>query len=204
MINARKIILLISIIALTPFMVLSVLLLINVVNPMQMMFLTRFTVENQCGQTIWVTPIGTVGEAGRKYQLPIYYYSCPALPSVKTGEFRIPAGSKKEIIYDFDDINFSELVIRLEDNSYFQLVADPIPTDDQYHSPRKSHFTISSIDDLSPVQDNVYAAAKIYRGMLLGCVLQYGEVIIIFIYWRLNKAYKKLYRAKRSRPRSLF
>ena len=138
----------------------SVLLLVNSVNPMQLVFITSFTVQNASGQPIDITPVGTRGSEGKKSLLPIFTTASPAFPAIKTRHFHIENGDSIAIRYDWDDVNFSEIVVRTSENHYHQLVVDPTPTDNQYHPPTSDHFVIPPISQLQPIDSPVLAAVQ--------------------------------------------
>ena len=190
MIKVKKTILLVSIIVTTPFVALCCLLLFNLVNPMQLAFLTSFKMENQSGKDIWVTPVGTVGEKGRKAQLPIYFTIVPAVPSMKTSRFHLKEGDILKIRYDWDDINFSEIVVESKDGHFYQFIVDPNPTK-PYHPPKSRHFIIPSLETLSSVQPTVHESVTQRSRWWVVCYLTYGSVILFFMYWRMITLYRK-------------
>ena len=69
--------------------------------------------ENHTGQTLLITPVGTIGD-GYKAPLPTLMLAMPALPALRAGRYRLGPGESVTILYDMDDIHFSEIVI--EDN----------------------------------------------------------------------------------------
>src|SRR5690348_3526721 len=113
---------------LLPLSCIPVLLLFNAVNPMQLMFVTGFTVQNRTGGTLSVTPIGTVGPDGHRRPLPLMRWQIPAVPASRNGRLPVQSGKTITLYYDWDDINFSELVIEAEDGELRQLVVNPPPT----------------------------------------------------------------------------
>ena len=123
-------------------------------------FVAEFTVENQTGQTIAVTPVGTVGERGDRHPLPVYMWAFPPIESPQRGGFEIPPGESLDIVYDMDDINFSELVVFDHDGERGQLIVEPEPTRNQYHAPSQTRFVISDLDSLGLIADPVRNAAR--------------------------------------------
>jgi hypothetical protein len=141
-------------------------------------FVAEFTVENRTGQRIAVTPIGTVGKKGDRQPLPVYMWPFPPIWSSQRGGFEILPGESIDIMYDWDDINFSEIVVRDHAGERGQLVVDANPTRNQYRAPSQTRFAIDDIDSLEPVTGPVRNAARnahvptnapwIILGMLLG------------------------------------
>ncbi|MEZ6191648.1 MAG: hypothetical protein R3C45_10205 [Phycisphaerales bacterium] len=112
--------------------------LYNPHNPFQLAFITDIHITNNTGNPIKITPIGTLGPAGRRGPLPIYRSASPAYRSEQQGGFPIPAnGGTIEVFYNWDDINFSEIVIEDHAEQLAQLVVDPNPTQNQYHPCRQ-------------------------------------------------------------------
>lgn len=147
-------------------------------------FVTDFTVENQTGGSIVVTPVGTVGEEGRKRFLPVVIPVFLPLPALKAGGFRLAPDEAVTIHYDMDDINFSEIVVEDEQGRRFQLVTDPNPTTNQYHGPLQRRYIIDDLSRLDAVSPDVataantahrqWARAAIFLFLLLGPWLLYG------------------------------
>lgn len=123
-------------------------------------FVAKFTVENKTDKPIVVTPIGTVGNQGDRYPLPVYIWPLPPIWSSKRGGFDISPGESIEIIYDMDDINFSEIVVHDSDGERGQLVVNPNPTDNQYHAPAQKHFIIDDLESLAAVPAPVRNASS--------------------------------------------
>lgn len=135
------------------------LFLMNTVNPMTMTFVTDIHVTNGSGVPIIVTPVGTIGPDGRRTALPIYSSRLPAIPASRSGGFAVSPGQTLDLLYDWDDVNFSEIVVVLGDGSARQLVVDPRPTVGQYRPPTTNRFTIGDPSRLPPVPPDVAAAA---------------------------------------------
>ena len=123
-------------------------------------FVAQFTVENKTDRAIVVTPIGTVGEKGARYPLPVYMWPFPAIASVQRGGFEIPPGESIDIMYDMDDINFSEIVVHDRNGQRGQLVVNPNPTQNQYRAPAQKHFPIDDLDSLVDVPASVRNASR--------------------------------------------
>lgn len=189
--NIKKIALLISIIITSPFMALACLILINSVNPMQLAFLTSFKVENRSGEDVRITPIGTIGAKGRKAQLPVFAFAFPAIPAIKTGDFHLKNGDTLKVLYDWDDINFSEIAIESKRGQFYQLTIDSDPTENRYHSPETKHFIIPTLDTLPTIQPKVHEAATQRGRDWTYHIILLGAIVSLVIYWKMIKYYKK-------------
>ena len=174
-----------------PLSCVPVLMIINSINPMQGSFLTEFTVENQSGQEIEFTPIGTWGKDGNRSHLPIYKSRYPAFIASKIGGYHLSPGETKTIIYDWDDINLSEIAIRTKDGRFYQSVVDSNPTDRQYHPPETNHFVITPVAELEDIVPSVYQAAISRRGIWHYPMVKVLSIALPFILWRLVLAYRK-------------
>ncbi len=151
-----------GLILLTPLLLTSLaslLMLCNSVNPMQLTFVTRFRVENQTALPLWVTPVGT-HNSGRKVVLPQFALSFPAIPAIRSRDFRVEPGGSTWIIYDWDDINFSEIVVRDAEGEYRQLVVDPNPPRVNYDRSKQERYVIEGWESLSQPATDVLAAAR--------------------------------------------
>jgi hypothetical protein len=123
-------------------------------------FIEEFTVENRTSDVIVVTPVGTVGKQGHRHSLPVYMWAFPPIWSAQRGGFEIPPGESIEILYDMDDINFSEIVVHDRAGEIGQLVVNSDPTERQYHAPAQRHFVIDDLDSLVAVPGPVRDAAR--------------------------------------------
>ncbi len=121
-------------------------------------FITDIHITNDTQQPIKITPIGTVGSQGDRSPLHDIHRKQPTYDSQTRGSFEILPGDSIELFYDWDDINFSEIVIEDQAGSLSQLVVDPTPTQEQYHPPTPNTFTIDNQSPLVPVSLNVLAA----------------------------------------------
>jgi len=128
-------------------------------NPMTTAFVTDIHVTNGLQEPITVTPVGTVGAEGRRAPLPVYCSRFPAIPSRRAGGFAVEPGQTRTILYDWDDINLSEIVIGLADGTSRQLPVDPEPTKNQHRQPTTNRFVIDSMTELEVVPANVALAA---------------------------------------------
>lgn len=171
----------------------AIFILFNTVNPMQSAFIISFKVENQSGEDIWITPIGTRGSEGRRAHLPRYISVFPALPAIKTGSFHVQNHQTIEIKYDWDDINFSEIAIESQDGQFYQLVVDSNPTKDQYRTPESRHFIIPDFKTLDHISPAVLEAVNAPYKERVRSYLIIASIFMLIIFWRTLKEYEKLY-----------
>jgi hypothetical protein len=176
---------------LLPLGCVPVLFVVNMVNPMQTAFVTDIHVTNRLSEPITVTPVGTIGPEGRRAPLPIYVSRFPAIPSGDSGGFVVGPGQTREILYDWDDINLSEIVVRPPDGTSRQLVVDPEPTKNQYRQPTTKQFVIDDLSTLVPVPESV-AAATARAQQSNGLWLKVMPLLIPwFTFCWLLKAYRR-------------
>jgi len=126
-------------------------------NPMGMAFKTRFTVYNKTLQDLAVTPIGAVGIDDERYTLPLLRDTEGYVREHKTSHFLLPSHGSVTFLYDWDDINLSELIVHLPGGDRV-LVLDPQPTENQYHPPLSERFEIRDVSELAPAEPKHAAA----------------------------------------------
>lgn len=122
--------------------------LFNVVNPMAIGFLTRFEVINDSGDDFKVTPVGVVGRHGDRETLPLKMARFLNIPTIQDRSFAVAAGARRFFIYDWDDIQFSELLIVPSLGPAREFVVDPNPTDQQNRRPATNRFVVPALESL--------------------------------------------------------
>jgi len=158
-------------------------------------FVAEFTVENKTDKPIAITPVGTIGKQGDRHPLPVCMWSFLPIWSAQRGGFDIPPGESIDIIYDMDDINFSEIVVHDQDGERGQLVVNSNPTNNQYHAPAQKRFVIDDLDSLAAIPEPVRKASRdaqvrtsvpwIFLGVLFG-----PWIAFILLSW-LNRSFGK-------------
>ena len=151
---------------LLPLFCLTCLLTCSVVNPMGLAFLTSFEVVNSTHEDLVITPIGARGPDGRRGTLPISSSSRLYVMSSQRGEFPLPAGSTLSLTYDWDDVQFSEIVCRRPDGSDLVLPTGLHPTQGQYRQPPTKRFEISDLAALQPATELHLAAVRSQGGRI--------------------------------------
>lgn len=165
-----------SLLATYPFLVLSLLLPAGLVFGSA--FIAGFVIQNDTDQPLDVTPVGTVGPQGRRSPLPVQCCRFPTFPAWQRGGFRLAPGESISILYDMDDINFSEIVVREADGISRQLVVNPNPTTNQYHAPSQRRFVIRDLTSLGPVPGPVLAASNVARLPTNGPWIMLGLILL--------------------------
>jgi hypothetical protein len=137
---------------LLPLFCITCLFTCSVVNPMGIGFLTTFEVVNASQEDLVISPIGARGPAGERGTLPISKYSRLYILSSKNAEFPLAAGASLKLTYDWDDVQFTEIVCRRPDGSHRLLATGLHPTKDQYRQPPVKRFEISDLAELQPAE----------------------------------------------------
>lgn len=130
-------------------------------NPMLELFITDFAVSNSSDTPIKITPVGAVGKKGDRWPLTIYESKKSTRPLAQRGGFEIPPGEAVTFFYDWDDIQFSEIVVASPGQPLAALIVSPDPTVNQYSAPASNRFDISNIDELAPVDEGVRVAYEV-------------------------------------------
>lgn len=133
---------------------------------MGLAFLTSFEVVNSTHEDLVITPIGARGPDGRRGILPISSSSRLYVMSSQRGEFPLLAGSKLSLTYDWDDVQFSEIVCRRLDGSHLVLPTGLHPTQGQYRQPPSKRFEILDLAALQPATELHLAAVRSQSGKI--------------------------------------
>lgn len=140
-----------------PLTLFSCLMVLNMANPMALAFLITFAVDNQSGEAVWVTPVGAIGHEGRRSTLPISASSFLSIPALTTTQLPISSGEQFKVTYDWDDIQFSELLIVPAAGPTRMLVVDEAPTERQYRPAKTNYFLIPKLSELPEARPDVLA-----------------------------------------------
>ena len=179
-------------ILLSPLSLLAGLLVLNTVNPMGLVFMTSCSINNKSGQDIWVSPIGAVGKDGYRRPLPFYYFKILLIRSPKRTDFHIAKDKSRTFVYNWDDIQFSEILVRPEQGDIRFIVIDPNPIQHQYRKLKHNLFTVPSLSELPVAPPNLTAALSpigtkqrisIYGLSVLGLI----SPTLTIILWRTRK-----------------
>jgi hypothetical protein len=149
---------------LSPTTLLTVLLTLNTINPMGLAFLKKFTVANQTALDVWVTPIGAIGKEGRRSTLPYSRARHLYVLCTKDRDFHIAPKSGRAFVYDWDDIQFSEILVRTNGGAFRVMLTGLHPTKGQYRSPERDGFSISDLGALDLAAPLHLSALEVDRG----------------------------------------
>ena len=180
--RAKRWVFLIAAIVTLPLFLLTLLLAFSVVNPMGMAFLTSFEVVNETNETLSVTPIGAVGARGVRHTLPHSISSKFYVMGTKTGEFEIQPNSSRRFTYDWDDIQFSEILIHRPSGDLHFISTGLDPIERQYRRPEQDRFVISDIDALPRAEAHLISALPDSpgRGWMLYGLAGFGLLSPVF------------------------
>jgi hypothetical protein len=113
-----------SIVLAVPALLIDFLFALNTINPFNSFFVTDFQVRNDSGGPVRIWVAGTDGRGLRP--LPLYLSGGLAIPAFRSGSFPLEAGNATTITYDWDDINFTLILVRAPSGEYLVL---PVDTD---------------------------------------------------------------------------
>ena len=170
-----------------PLFLLTLLLAFSVVNPMGLAFLTSFEVVNETNEPLSVTPIGAVSARGDRHTLPHSIFSKLYVMGTKTSEFAIPPNSSRRFTYDWDDIQFSEILIHRPSGDHHFVTTGLDPIERQYRRPEQDRFVISEIDGLPRAEAQLLSALPDSSGggwMLYGLA---GVGLLSPVFFRLAR-----------------
>jgi hypothetical protein len=159
----------------------------NAINPMALMFMTDFWVTNNGSRPILVTPIGTVGR-GHRRQLDLVADSRFYWPAFKTTRFKINPGETRKFVYDWDDIQFSELLIEAGRDKRV-LIVDPEPTKNQYRRPEKDRFVVGDLRPLPQAPPTIADMGQ--QAFSWGVLYLLGTVVAIPVFWLCGRSLKR-------------
>ncbi len=141
---------------LLPLACVPVVFVVNMVNPMQFVFIVEFTVENRTENTIYVTPVGTVGAEGSRGPLPM---------AVWKSRQRRPYGAvpwsgavRRSCCITTTTTSTFRTGSRSSGRQLRQLVVNPNPTANQYTVPKVTDYVIDDLSQLGAVGPRVRAA----------------------------------------------
>ncbi len=162
------------------FLVLSVL---NAFNPMQLTFVTTFAVRNDSGQSIELWPLGTAGGT-EPHILPLFATVFPAIPHFGSGRFDLASGGTVEIHYDWDDINFTELLVRTGGGGYRSLAIDTDREAGCCWRHKSDVYVIPRIEDLAVASESSIAAVTQWPMMAGPLLFSLLATLLCVATWR--------------------
>lgn len=173
---------------LLPLFCLTCLVACSVVNPMAMGFLTSFEVVNSTKEDLVVTPIGSRGPEGRRGTLPIASSSGLYIMSSQRSEFVLSASSTLRLTYDWDDVQFTEILFRRPDGSHSVLETGLHPTPGQYMQQPTKHFEIADFTTFHPATDIHLAVLRSQADRLpIGYILAALGLLSPICFWAARR-----------------
>ena len=173
---------------------------LNSFNPMSLAFKTEFSVTNQSNERIAVTPVGAIGRDGHRSRLPLLadapgYWFLP-----RNANLVIESGQTRRFVYDWDDIQFSELLIEAGAQRYV-LIVDSQPTVGQYRRPAQTSFTVGAPTTLVPAPAHIAVLADPQVSWRRTYVAVSTTVVLAYLFAKAWKRRRHL-RNNRLRPTS--
>ncbi len=133
----------------------------SMLNFMQMAFLATFRIENRTDRLLWVTPVGTGKSREHKKAVLLRFAArFPALMALRSRDLPVEPGGSIGILYEWDNENFSEIVVRDSSGEYRQLVVDPDPPRGRSYPNRQELYVIDDWESLPPTEPDVLAVAQ--------------------------------------------
>lgn len=139
----------------------ATLVLLTLFNPFHLIFQAEFSVKNESGTTVHITPLGIAQGSGRKVLLPMYRgKGLPAFPSREKRELRIAANAARQFVYDWDDVNLCWILVRGERGSY-RLMRTGLSEDpsDCCTGPDRTTYVIPNLERLPRAPRELVVAA---------------------------------------------
>lgn len=113
-----------SILLAIPALLLDLLFAINAINPFTSLFVSDFRVRNDSAEPVEIWVAGSSGKHLRL--LPLYASGIPGLPEPQPDGLRLEPGNAITLTYDWDDINFTLILVKAPNGEYLAL---PVDTD---------------------------------------------------------------------------
>jgi len=175
--------------ALFPGVLVLALYACNTVNPMSRMFMFDFHITNMTSHSILVTPVGATGPSGHRTRLPLLADVRFYWPARQSGRLAIAPNETRKFTYDWDDIQFSEILVEWGDEARL-LVVNAEPTRDQYRPPPVDHFTITDMQTLPPASHEIVALSK--ERMPWGTIYLLASVIAVPTFWWCGRRIRRV------------
>jgi hypothetical protein len=112
-------------------------------NPLLLAFLANFEIKNDSGLAVQVTPIGMWEGSGLYGPLPTYRSEHPpAIPARAPCDIPLAPGETISITYDWDDINFRHLLVRVPDGRLLITDTDKMGSLHYCYGPQQKQYVI--------------------------------------------------------------
>ena len=171
--------------------------ILNAFNPMQMGFITTFSIQNESGEDIDVWPLGSPGPQFDPHVLPLFITEVPAIPNLGSGRVRIRPGDSAAMHYDWDDTNFTELLIRTRSGQYKRLSIDTDRPPGCCSPPRSGNYVVPRVGTLVDAPTSSVGAVGAWRSFG-GQLIVLGFSLICVASWRADARLAREPRANQS------
>jgi len=128
-------------------------------DPMLRAFLTTFELRNEAGVPVTVTPIGMLQGSGKYGPLPRYESPSRARPA-QCFEIPMTSGQTLRITYDWDDINFRHLLVRVGDGHLMIVDTDRLGTRDYCYCAQKEVYVVPQVALMQPAPMDLEACTR--------------------------------------------
>ncbi len=117
-------------------------------NPMLLVFLETFDIANESGETIAITPIGATETAHRLRELPSFQEDYPPARDAVSRNIPMAPGQRIKYTYDWDDVNFTHIVIRGPDGVVRALATDYRIEEGCCGPPKRDEYIIPPLSEI--------------------------------------------------------
>ena len=171
----------------------SVLFVIAMFVPMQRAFFQEFQVANQSGEVVWVTPIGVTDrvDTTARSVLPLFQSKSPSIPAFRTQNLVLLPGQKRWFLYNWDDIQFSEIVVVNQHGVTNQVVVDSNPTRHMFSKVDKKIIQIPNLSRLSMAKPYAMVAITSIDRAIIKWIVVFLGFVSLFLIKPLLKACRK-------------
>jgi len=145
-------------------------------------FVGDITIENRSAEEIAVTPLGAIRgseQPDARYGLPIVVAELFPFPSARNGDYRLAPGESVTILYDWDDIQFTDVVVENTRGDAFQLVVGSLAQGLAYTRPDQDCYVIEDLSRLPPASATAREAAAKAKPSGIGVVLILAAVLVV-------------------------
>jgi hypothetical protein len=164
-------------------------------NPTQAELLSTFKVVNQTGQTVRITPIGTLA-SGENAVLPQFIQvAFFTLPALYEENLEVKMGESRDICYDWHATNFVAVLVGLSNGSYRELVVDAKPLTKGHSPNQREYYTLPPFNEMPLASNSMVQVLDQRRSFWWYVTL---ALVLLLLPWPMRRAYEKT-RPKRSK-----
>ena len=172
-----------SLVLAAPATLFVILVGVNSVNPLQTIFVTQFVVHNTSGEPLRIWVAGK-HESGNLHLLPLFATAFPALPSFRD-RFKLADGRSARIVYDWDDMDFSVIVVQRGSGEFRAVDVDTEkrgtdccrpPSAPAYVIPRIDSLRVASSAEVAVLTENAESALRL-------ALVFAGPLVPVGLFW---------------------